>query len=155
MEEIKKYIRTDIVDARRMRYGEFVESFKVVPDVSTYHNANGFVVYGDEPFWVDERTFKNNFIEVKNNTNLTGSFYSIGEKMVEDFIATKRVEQLGVKTTLVAVELKNGFEIIETSSCVDADNFDMNIGEEICMKKIKDKIWTFLGFLLQSAVVKK
>ena len=42
--------------------------------------------------------------------------------------------------------LRNGFEIIETSTCVDAQ-----LGEEICMKKIKDKIWYLLGFLLQTA----
>lgn len=34
--------------------------------------------------------------------------------------------------------LRNGFEIIETSACVDAQNYDQKLGEEICMKKIKD-----------------
>lgn len=47
--------------------------------------------------------------------------------------------------------LRNGFEIIETSACVDARNYDQKLGEEICMKKIKDKIWYLLGFLLQTA----
>ena len=32
------------------------------------------------------------------------------------------------------------------------ENYDEKLGAEICMKKIKDKVWMLLGFLLQTAV---
>ena len=47
--------------------------------------------------------------------------------------------------------LKNGFEIVESSSCVSPENYDEAMGREICMEKIKDKVWMLLGFLLQTA----
>ena len=48
--------------------------------------------------------------------------------------------------------LRNGFEIVESSACVSPENYDEALGREICLKKIKDKVWGLLGFLLQTAV---
>ena len=55
------------------------------------------------------------------------------------------------KTTLVRVELLNGFEITESSSCVDVANYDQAMGKQICLDRIKNKVWELLGFLLQTA----
>ena len=93
---------------------------------------------------------ESNILEVEDNPKLP-SGVSIGPKMVENFIKEKHISTIGDKTTLVRVVLKNGFEIIESSSCVDKDNYNEEIGAECCMKKIKDKIWMLLGFLLQTA----
>jgi len=77
---------------------------------------------------------------------------SVGEKMVNDFIAIIDTRTIGDRTTVVMCTLRNGFIITESSSCVDPANYSQKIGEEICMGKIKDKIWELLGFLLQTAV---
>lgn len=87
----------------------------------------------------------------KNETLPSGC--SVGQQMVDDFIKELYVETIGEKTTLVRAVLENGFEIIESSACVDVKNYDEKIGAEICLKKIKDKIWYLLGFLLQCAVI--
>lgn len=73
------------------------------------------------------------------------------EKELSTVQSKKTKATVGYKTTMVRCVLRNGFEIIETSACVDAQNYDQKLGEEICMKKIKDKIWYLLGFLLQTA----
>lgn len=80
-----------------------------------------------------------------------GEVTEVLEHMVNDFISYIETSTVGYKTTMVRCVLRNGFEIIETSACVDARNYDQKLGEEICMKKIKDKIWYLLGFLLQTA----
>lgn len=72
--------------------------------------------------------------------------------MVDRFIQNWRTDTLGDKTTIVRAVLRNGFEIVETSSCVSPENYDERVGQELCMKKIKDKVWELLGFLLQTAV---
>ncbi len=59
---------------------------------------------------------------------------------------------MGEKITVVRAVLANGFEIVESSSCVSAENYDEALGAQICMKHIKDKVWMLLGFLLQTAV---
>lgn len=64
----------------------------------------------------------------------------------------KTIDLVGKKHTIVAVKLANGFTCIETSTCVDPDNYDETIGEEMCMKRIENKIWMLEGYLLQEAL---
>ena len=45
----------------------------------------------------------------------------------------------------------NGFEIVEASSCVSPENYSEEMGKEICLERIKGKVWMLLGFLLQRA----
>lgn len=66
--------------------------------------------------------------------------------------STIQVETIGLKTTLVVVTLANGFEILQSSSCVDASNYDEEMGRSICMKKIEDKLWELEGYKLQSRI---
>ena len=53
------------------------------------------------------------------------------------------------KQTVVTALLPNGFTITETSGCVDPANYDLEIGIEICKRKITDRIWHLEGYLLQ------
>lgn len=66
--------------------------------------------------------------------------------------STIYITTLAEKTTLVRCTLPNGFEIIETSTCIHPSNYDEAIGAEICLEKIRDKVWMLLGFLYQSAL---
>lgn len=67
-------------------------------------------------------------------------------------IEVKTMDLVGKKHCLVAVKLQNGFTIIETSTCVDPNNYSEEIGSEICLNKIKDKIWMLEGYVLQSQI---
>ena len=95
---------------------------------------------------------KTHLLKVIKNDKLKGSPYSISPDMVDAFIKETHTSTLGEKTTVVHAILVNGFEITETSSCVDAANYDEKLGEKFCIEKIKDKVWMFLGFMLQTAV---
>jgi hypothetical protein len=55
----------------------------------------------------------------------------------------------GDKTTIVNMQLPNGFVLTEASSCVDPRNFDMAMGENICKTKLVNKIWELEGYYLQ------
>lgn len=67
---------------------------------------------------------------------------------MQDIICETRVE-FGKPTTYVCVKMKNGFTVRESTTCVDPSNYDEEIGKEICLKKIEDKIWFLLGYSLQ------
>lgn len=56
------------------------------------------------------------------------------------------------KCTVVTCKLPNGFIIVENSACVDPANYDEAIGLEICMNRIKDKVWELEGYMLQERV---
>ena len=76
----------------------------------------------------------------------------ITKKDIDNILANTliKVEKYGDKTTVLKATLPNGFVVIENSSCIDPDNFDMAIGEQICMDKLVDKIYELEGYKLQS-----
>ncbi|MDD4456315.1 MAG: Gp49 family protein [Syntrophotalea acetylenica] len=101
--------------------------------------------------WSPKEVFEKAYMKVIENPALK-SGCSISQEMVDGFIKEVNTTRLGEKTTCVRAVLVNGFEIVESSACVDPQNYDEQMGKEICLKKIKDKIWFLLGFLLQTAV---
>lgn len=132
-----KYIDTKIIAAERQMH-DSKEGYKVVyPD-------------GYES-WSPKDAFEKAYLKIIPNRTLKSSV-SISQQMVDDFIQSINVDTLGTKTTVVQTILVNGFEITETCACVDPDNYSEEIGKEICLDKIKDMIWAYLGFLLQTGV---
>lgn len=56
------------------------------------------------------------------------------------------------KCTVVSCQLPNGFVITESSACVSPENYDEEMGKEICLGKIKDKVWELEAYLLQQMI---
>mgnify|MGYP005755277235 FL=1 len=102
--------------------------------------------------WSPKAVFEAAYLPLTVNPNLRTDAPSISAEMVEDFIRAVDVTTIGDKTTVVRAVLRNGFELVESSSCVSAENYDQELGASICLKKIRDKVWFLLGFLLQTAV---
>lgn len=87
------------------------------------------------------------------NPDLRTDAPSISQQMVDVSILETWTQTMGDKTTVVRAMLRNGFEIMESSACVSAEEpTTKKLGREICLGKIKDKVWFLLGFLLQTAV---
>lgn len=111
------------------------------------------VVYPDGyKSWSPRDVFEDAYLPLEVNQGLKTDAPSISQKMVDDFILETWTTTLGDKTTVVRAMLRNGFEIVESSSCVSAENYDEAMGAEICMEHIKNRVWMLLGFLLQTAV---
>lgn len=70
-------------------------------------------------------------------------------------VLVRTVEEFGKPTTYVTVRMENGFTLRESTTCVDPSNYDENIGKEVCLKRIEDKIWFLLGYTLQSKLASK
>lgn len=71
----------------------------------------------------------------------------VAENMQDVLVRT--LVDFGKPTTYVTVRMKNGFTLRESTTCVDPANYDEEIGKEICLRKIEDKIWFLLGYQLQ------
>lgn len=65
-------------------------------------------------------------------------------------VIVRTVVEFGKPCTYVTVRMLNGFTVRESTTCVDPANYDENIGKQICLEKIQDKIWLLLGYELQS-----
>ena len=149
---MKKYIGTKLVQAKPMTRGEY-NNYRgwQIPKNENPKDEGYLVEYSDSYVsWSPKEIFEKAYIAVDDNKNLP-SGVSIGEKMVDEFISYTETQTMGDRTTVVRCVLRNGFEIVESSSCVDPKNYSEDMGKEICMEKIKDKIWELLGFLLQTA----
>ena len=152
---MKQYIGTKLIEAE-MAYrvdGKVVTlAENRVP--CGYKVERGYKVrYADgyESFSPAE-VFERAYLPLEVNGMLKTAAPSISAEMVERFIDHHETVTMGGKTTVVRAVLKNGFGIVESSSCVSAENYDEKLGEEICMERIRNKIWELLGFLLQTAV---
>jgi hypothetical protein len=77
---------------------------------------------------------------------------AVSETRVQNAIASAyiTVETMGEKTTVLHAQLPNGFEIVTSASCVEADDFDPEVGEEICRERLETKVWELLGFQAHS-----
>lgn len=102
--------------------------------------------------WSPKEVFEKAYLPIVTNPNLRTDAPSISKEMVERFIDSYEVQTMGDKTTVVRAVLRNGFEIVEASACVSKENYDEALGANICLGKIKDKVWMLLGFLLQTGV---
>lgn len=102
--------------------------------------------------WSPKEVFEAAYLRVNPDGECKTGAPSVSPGMVEDFIRETWTETLGEKTTVVRAVLRNGFEIVESSSCVSPENYDEAMGRDICLEKIRDRVWELLGFLLQTAV---
>ena len=102
--------------------------------------------------WSPKDVFERAYLPVTINPDLRTEAPSISQQMVDDFIRETEVITMGGKTTVVRAILRNGFEVVESSASVSAENYDEALGAKICMEHIKDKVWMLLGFLLQTAI---
>lgn len=87
-------------------------------------------------------------------------------KFTGNFVSTERIEsvleeseflvynKVYGKTTIVVAKLPNDFTIVESTGCVNPDNYDEEIGKKICLDRIKKKIWELEGYALQERVYK-
>jgi hypothetical protein len=108
-------------------------------------NRNGYGVKYPDGYisWSPKDAFESAYLLMGEKSN------TITEEMVKNFIKTQKVNKLDPKTTLLSSKTITGFMQYETSSCVDPCNYDEKIGKKLCAEKIYNKIWDYLGFVLQ------
>lgn len=151
---MKTYIGTKIIRAEpALRVGgEIISPHDILPKDASVEEGY-WVRYPDGyESWSPKGVFEKAYLPLIVNPELKTEAPSVSQQMVDDFIVETWTTTLGDKTTVVRAMLRNGFEIVESSACVSAENYDETMGHVICMKKIKDKVWFLLGFLLQTAV---
>ena len=144
-----KYIGVKIIHAERAirKGGKVYVHGEAVPRTMDTVEEGYKVVYEDGyASWSPKNVFEKAYRKFSNDKN------TVTQEDVDSFISNIEISTVGGKTTLVVVTLVNGFTITESSSCVDPANYDEKYGAEICIGKIKDKIWFLLGFLLQSGI---
>lgn len=79
---------------------------------------------------------------------------TVTQEMIDNLVAKSKIKVKTIfkKCTIVVLKLPNGFILTESSACVDKDNYDPEIGKEICLNKIKDRLWELEGYRLSCEI---
>jgi hypothetical protein len=97
--------------------------------------------------WSPKDIFERHYLpmgEANDGTKVTA-------EMVDAFVRGVEFEKRGEKTTVATMTLVNGFEMVDASSCVDPANYDHAVGCQIVTRRLTDRVWHLLGFLLATA----
>jgi hypothetical protein len=142
-EGLRYFIGVKQIQARPMTFGDY-NIFRGwgIPENEDPARPGYLVVYPDGyQSWSPQETFESAYLP------MTGDGSRITLDMVEGFIDVAYTERMG--NHLVAYfNTRAGFSIVETGACVDAKNFDVDIGVGIARKKAMDHLWAHLGFVL-------
>lgn len=82
---------------------------------------------------------------------------TVTQEQIDEILDNSEIEAWTVfdKCTVVVCQLPNGFVLVESSACVSPENYDEEMGVEICMNKITDKVWELEGYKLQEKLHKE
>lgn len=146
----RQFLTTKIVEVEEMTREKYVKSrgWELPENEKELADEKVFkVIYSDGYISMcPKERFLEQAYEIKNN--------SITPELVKSFVKNTEVttERIyGKLNTVLKYELVNGFVGIETSSCVDEKNYSAEIGEQILLERLYDKIWFGLGFALGMA----
>lgn len=143
------YIGVKMIKARK---AWMVNGNDIIYDLNHKINDNDFVDEGYEVEYSDDYksfspkdVFEKAYYQILDPTK-------ISEGDVLGFMKQGYSLRFGEKTTVVLDTTITGFDTIGTSACINPNNYDHVIGEDIARRDIKDKIWGHLGFVLQWAI---
>ena len=111
---------------------------------------------------ISQKLFEENFAIVHNEEDVmdeSGAFtgnipVGVSIQRVEEVMNHSKVVVYKAfdKCTVVVCQLPSGFVIVESSSCVDPKNYNEQMGIEICMNRIKDRIFEMEAYKLQEDI---
>lgn len=75
---------------------------------------------------------------------------TVTKAQLDDLVAKSSVEYavFGNKLTVSVITLPSNFKVTGEASCVDASNFDKELGEKYALENAVEKLWELEGYLL-------
>jgi len=80
---------------------------------------------------------------------------TVTQEMIDAAIKAEWDFRVGDKTTIVVLQLRNGFEVVGTSACVDAANYDHETGKKYARERAISKVWELEGYRLQQSLIEQ
>ena len=145
---MSNFIGVKLVDAEPITLGAYnaLRGWGLPTD-GNYDEPGYFIKHPDDYVtWCPKNAFERDHMPIAKRN--TGTKEDVDAMMKQIHVDQITPNDLGSVVTVTTVTLANGFTITESSTCVDPENYDVEIGVDCCMERIKDKIWYLLGFLL-------
>jgi len=147
---MKHYIAVKAVKAMSMSLGEYNQFRGWTIPKDEDPNTQGYLVEYSDGYqsWSPAEAFEKSHLELDDPTKITEADL---DRFIGNSEQTVGVGKLDEKTTLVKLISRTGFVQYEVFSCVDPKNYDELLGAEICMKRLRNRLWPMLGFVFQWA----
>lgn len=80
---------------------------------------------------------------------------TVTQKQIDCLIENAQIDVKTIfdKCTVVTCKLATGFVIVESTGAVDKQNYSEDIGKEICIAFIKNRLWEFEGYKLACEIM--
>ena len=149
---MKKYIRCHLVEATPMTRGAYNKKRGWTLPKDENPKDKGYLVKYLDGYvsWCPKAQFESQGFALEDGSKIT-------EKDILNF-KLQGYQQCGTNAapdgkpfTMVQMVYPTSFTDFATSACVDPKNYSEEIGGDICVGKINDRLWGFLGFMLQWA----
>lgn len=78
----------------------------------------------------------------------------VTKEHLNSLVADSDVEYavFGNKLTVAVITLPTNFKVTGEASCVDANNFDKELGENYALENAVEKLWELEGYLLANKI---
>ena len=82
---------------------------------------------------------------------------SVTKEQLDNLVAQSKVEYavFGKKLTVAVITLPTNFKVTGEASCVDASNFNKELGETYALENAVKKLWELEGYLLANDLYRK
>lgn len=166
VEEFEKYFEKYEEPTEAFKKGDRVRVFKdagflpmkVGSEYTIIEIAYGVVsLYSDDEernLFVSQSILKEYFEKVTFNEEVDEEDepISVSSEYIDKLIDNSNISVSTAfdKCTVVACKLPSGFVIVESSACIDPRNYDEKLGVDICMKRIKDRVWEMEAYKMQT-----
>lgn len=144
---MSKFIGVKMIEAVEMTAGEArAKGYRINQDC--VDETHGYEVTYEDGYksWSPADVFEKAYYKLADVDGNT-----ITDRDVKFFIKKIDNVKIGTKTTNTTLTCLTGFEVHGQASCVNPNDFDINVGANYAQIKAEDKIWEGLGFVLQWA----
>jgi hypothetical protein len=73
------------------------------------------------------------------------------QKLYDEHVEQNKYNRMGEKTSVVLLTLKNGFEVVGTSACVNPADFDYGLGHHYALIDALHKVDELVGYARQES----
>lgn len=75
------------------------------------------------------------------------------QNLLDEWVIGQESARVGKKTTVVCLQMENGYEVLGSSSCVNPEEYDYEQGVYWATKDALQKVDSIVGYVKQSTVV--
>lgn len=89
------------------------------------------------------------FLKNKKKEGKSVEYTKHEQNLLDEWVMSQETKRIGFKTTIVCLIMKNGYEVIGMSACVNPEHYDEQTGIYWATKDALSKMDPIVGYIMQ------